>query len=256
MELLKQQHEPLYPDLLWSRPENKLSAGKLLIIGGQAHDFIKVAEAYTIAEQAGIGSLRIIMPESTHKVTKMLPHIEYAPTNPSGSFSKLALSEFLTAADWSDGVLLAGNLGKNSETSILLESFIEKYTGLLIIAPAALESIQLSPQLLYKRPRTIIGIPMADLQKVGIALELEKPITSQLTVPDLAEIVNTITTIFPVGLVIEQDNNVWTSYAGATVATKKKARQLGQASTIHAAVWAIQQPQKILEAITTGAYHA
>ena len=35
----KQGTKPLYPDVIWSKPENKQAAGKLLIIGGHAYGF-------------------------------------------------------------------------------------------------------------------------------------------------------------------------------------------------------------------------
>ena len=53
--------EPLFPDLLWSRPENRQFAGKLLIMGGNAHGFAAPAEAYAHAEKAGIGVARFNM---------------------------------------------------------------------------------------------------------------------------------------------------------------------------------------------------
>src|SRR5690349_6150445 len=119
-----QTDQPLFPNMLWSKPETKQGAGKLLIVGGQAQEFIHVAESFAAAEDAGAGTVRVLMPESTRKLTKMLPNIEYAPSNVSGSFAKSALAELLDAGQWADGVLLAGDLGKNSETNLMLESFI------------------------------------------------------------------------------------------------------------------------------------
>ena len=41
--------KPLFPDILWSRPQNKRQAGKLLIVGGHAESFAAVGEAYAAA---------------------------------------------------------------------------------------------------------------------------------------------------------------------------------------------------------------
>src|SRR5690606_2345051 len=49
--------EPLFPDVLWSRPEQKTTAGKLLVIGGNLHAFAAPAEAYNEAEKAGVGTV-------------------------------------------------------------------------------------------------------------------------------------------------------------------------------------------------------
>ena len=38
--------EPLFGNTLWSRPQNRKLAGKLLIVGGHAHSFADVGHAY------------------------------------------------------------------------------------------------------------------------------------------------------------------------------------------------------------------
>ncbi|HSX27740.1 MAG TPA: hypothetical protein VLG25_03070, partial [Patescibacteria group bacterium] len=112
--------KPLFPDLLWSRPENRAQAGKLLIIGGNAHGFAAPAEAYGQALEAGIGVVRVLLPDAVKAVAKhALETVDFAPSTPSGSFSKKGLAEFISHASWADGVLIAGDLGRNSETAIL-----------------------------------------------------------------------------------------------------------------------------------------
>ena len=50
MSLQKQtKAKPFFPDLLWSRPENKFHAGKLLIVGGNAQAALAPAQAYMLA---------------------------------------------------------------------------------------------------------------------------------------------------------------------------------------------------------------
>ena len=56
--------KPLFPDLLWSRPRNRAHAGKLLIVGGNAHGFAAAAEAYAEASKAGVGAAGVIIPDS------------------------------------------------------------------------------------------------------------------------------------------------------------------------------------------------
>src|SRR5471032_3085314 len=97
--------KPLYPDLLWSRPENRAQAGKLLIVGGNAHGFAAAGEAYAEATKAGVGTARVLLPDSLQKtVGKVFEAGEYAPSTPSGSFAKRALAELLAMAEWADGV--------------------------------------------------------------------------------------------------------------------------------------------------------
>ena len=92
---------PLFEDLLWSRPENKQHAGKLLIIGGNKFSFNSPAEAYNEAERAGAGAIRVILPDSLRTtISKIFPAADFAQSNPSGGFSNAALAEIIEQMDW------------------------------------------------------------------------------------------------------------------------------------------------------------
>src|SRR5436305_544558 len=98
--------KPLFPDLLWSRPEHKSTAGKLLIIGGNLHNFSTPAQAFNYVSEAGIGSARVLLPDSIKKlVGGVFESGEFAPSTPSGSFSQKALIDMLEQSSWADGVL-------------------------------------------------------------------------------------------------------------------------------------------------------
>ncbi len=245
---------PLFPSMLWSKPETKQSAGKLLIIGGQAQEFIHVAESFAAAEQAGAGTVRVLMPESTRKLTKMLPNIEYAPSNASGSFAKSALAELLDASQWADGVLLAGDLGKNSETNLMLEQFIADFNGVLIIASAALASITLPAKDLFQRENTVLVVTFDEFQKFGISLELKTPITSDSGIPVLAAILYELTATYPISLTILHGSAIWTARTGNVAITNKKSMKPFGQQAAGIAVWSIQNPNKLFEAITTAVY--
>ena len=47
-------NKPLYPDIEWSKPEQRSRAGKLAIIGGNKLGFASVGEAYTTAQSIGV----------------------------------------------------------------------------------------------------------------------------------------------------------------------------------------------------------
>src|SRR4051812_2319498 len=97
-------NKPLFPDVLWSRPENRRHAGKLLIVGGHKQEFNEVSAAYAASIKAGIGTVRVILPDSLQKTLgKMFPEAEYAASTPIGSFSRQALGTLLDVADWADG---------------------------------------------------------------------------------------------------------------------------------------------------------
>ncbi|MEK7561819.1 MAG: hypothetical protein AAB541_03065, partial [Patescibacteria group bacterium] len=123
---LKQaKDKPLFEDLLWSRPENKRLAGKLLIVGGNLYGFSAPGTAYGAALKAGIGTTRVLLPDKLQKtVGKLMPEAEFAPSTLSGSFARPGLAKLLEEGEWADGVLLAGAFGRNSATAILLDCFM------------------------------------------------------------------------------------------------------------------------------------
>jgi ADP-dependent NAD(P)H-hydrate dehydratase / NAD(P)H-hydrate epimerase len=172
---------PLFPDLLWSRPENKLYAGKLLIVGGNAHGFAAAAEGYNYAHKAGIGSGRVLLPDALLKnVSKLFPEAEFAPSTPSGSFASSALGELLPMAHWADGILLAGDLGRNSETAILIESFLRKHSGQVTLTKDAIEYVTAQPTLVADRENTLLVLSFSQLQKLAISLKFSSAFTSDM----------------------------------------------------------------------------
>src|SRR5579862_9881243 len=88
--------KPLFPDTLWSQPENKRHAGKLLIIGGHQQSFAGASEAYSAALKAGIGTAKVVLPNKLEKTLRtVFPEAEFAASTPIGSFSRQALGELL-----------------------------------------------------------------------------------------------------------------------------------------------------------------
>jgi hypothetical protein len=243
-------NKPLFPDLIWSRPQHKRGAGKLLIIGGQAQDFSHVAAAFAAAEKAGAGVVRVIMPDSTKKFTSMLPNIEYAPSNTSGSFARAALSEFFAASEWADHVLLAGDFGKNSETTTVLDGYLLRSVTPLTIADNALHSIALPADQLLRRSITLV-MSQKSLTKLAVALELTRAITSTLSPPQLAEIMKEITGGQSGSVVAQHNEIVWASVAGQVCSTTIKNPVDQSLLAASASIWVMQNPTKMFEALTT-----
>jgi NAD(P)H-hydrate repair Nnr-like enzyme with NAD(P)H-hydrate dehydratase domain len=155
---LKQSEKSLFPDILWSRPESKAGAGKLLIVGGNLHGFSAPGNAYNESLEAGAGVVRVVMPDALRKIVKfLLPDADYAPSTPSGSFAKSALDILLSSAQWSDCTLIAGDVGRNSETAMLLESFVKHYAGILVITRDAADYFRESPQAVIDREKNASG---------------------------------------------------------------------------------------------------
>src|SRR5688572_16330521 len=86
--------KPLFPDIEWSKPEQRSQAGRLGIIGGNKLGFAGVAEAYGVAQTTGVGELRVLLPDVLRKtIPATITDTMFAPTNPSGSLARDALAE-------------------------------------------------------------------------------------------------------------------------------------------------------------------
>ncbi len=247
--------KPLYPDLLWSRPENKRTAGKLLIIGGSSHGFAAPAEAYSSAMKAGVGTAKVLLPDSIQKlVGGVMENGEFAPsTRPSGGFSKQALPEFLEQANWADGVMVAGDLGRNSETVVLLEQFADKYQGQLTLTKDAADSLIKSPESIINRPETLLVISLAQLQKLGLGVKFPKVFTFDMDLVRLVDALHEFSTKHKASIVTKQFDQLIVAVEGQVSTTHLKDKmpiwRVKTAAT--ASVWWLQNPSKLFEALTT-----
>lgn len=245
---------PLYPDLIWDKPESKLHAGKLLIIGGNAHSFTAPANAYITSEKAGIGTAKVLLPDALKKtVGSILENGEYAPSTKSGSFSRKALSSWLDFASWADAVVLPGDLGRNSETAILLEQFITKYPGMITITQDALDYFTGNPLHLLERSNTTIVTSFAGLQKMAIAARFGYAFTYDMPLSNMIENLHLLTTIYPAVIVIKHNGIFYVAQDGEVSTTKtsndENVWRVESASTI--SVWTLQHPNKTFAAASS-----
>jgi NAD(P)H-hydrate repair Nnr-like enzyme with NAD(P)H-hydrate dehydratase domain len=249
--------QPLFPDLIWSQPENRTLAGKLGITGGNAQGFAAVAEAYQMAMKAGIGVARVLLPDSLqHSVGRILEAGEYAPSTPNGSFSRLALAEWQDLAVWGDGVLVAGDLGRNSETAILLEQFIGKFQGPLTLTKDAINYFNQTPRLALDRPQTLLVLSFSQLQKLVMHASNPIALTYDMDLLRLVAALHDLTERFPAALVTKH-LETYIVAAGGQVSTTKAATERPVwrvAMSATAAVWHLQQPAKTFEALSSAAF--
>lgn len=250
--------KPLFPDLLWSRPENRRHAGKLLVIGGNAHGFAAPAMAYVESIKAGVGLTRVLLPDAVKTVAKhALETVSFAPSTPSGSFSRQALAEILEQADWADGVLLAGDLGRNSETAIVLESFMQKYHGQITLTKDAADYLDSNAAEALARPQTTLVISLSQLQKLAKAAKYPEAVTFSMDLLHLVDWLHEFTTLYPVNLVTKHLENIFVAVNGQVSSSKlandKDIWRVDAAA--HVAVWWLQNTDKPFEALTTAVYY-
>jgi NAD(P)H-hydrate repair Nnr-like enzyme with NAD(P)H-hydrate dehydratase domain len=250
---LKQKDDkPLFEDILWSRPESKANAGKLAIIGGHSHAFGAPGAAYAEALGAGVGVCNVLLPDSIKKtVSHVLPDASYGPSNPSGSFSKKALDSFLEISSWSDCVLLAGDLGRNSETAVLLEEYVQKYSGLLVLSQDAADYFKSFPETLMNRPNTVLVISLAQLQKIFINAPLMTPITYGMNTIQLVEALHMFTEKFPTTIVVKHHDIIFVANSGKVSSTNNTDMPWRVKTAGKASVYWLQNPSKPLESIVS-----
>lgn len=246
--------EPLFPDLEWSKPEQRALAGKLGIIGGNKLGFAGVAEAYSVATSAGIGQVRVLLPDVLKKtIPSAITDTMYAPTNPSGSLTKDADSAMATLGSWADGILLIGDTGRSSETAILYEKFLQDYTGPLIITRDAVDLVKNAPQTLVDRPNTLLIVSFAQLQKLFQAVYYPKVLTFSMQLTNLVEALHKFTITYPITIAVLHKETFIVAHDGNIVTTPWDNPMMIWRGTVaaKAATYWLWSPKKPLEATAT-----
>ncbi len=246
--------KPLYPDIEWSKPEQKTHAGRLGIIGGNKLGFVGVAESYSQALNAGAGEVKVLLPDALKKsIPPTMIDVIYGATNQSGGLSGEAINEIKSVGAWSTGVLLIGDCGQNSETAVLYEKFIREYSGPLTITRDAIDLMRNSCQLLIGRPNTLIVASFAQLQKLFQSVYYPKVLTFSMQLSNLVEAIHKFTITYPVTIMTFHQNNILVANNGEVTSTPfNNPMDIWRGKTAtKAAVYWLWNPSKPLESITT-----
>ena len=230
-----------------------MHAGKLLVVGGNLHGFAAPAGAFGYAEKAGAGTVRVLLPDAIRKIVGViLPEADYAPSTPSGSFSQKALSELLTASAWADGILVAGDLGRNSETAILLESFLTKHSGQITLTKDAVDYVTSSPKTTLSRPDTLLVLSLSQLQRLGTAAKTPTPIKFSMDLLHLVDWLHNFTTVHQPSVVVKHLDNILVAVNGQVSNTKVETLDpIWRVKTAAAvSVWWMQHPTQTFKALT------
>jgi hypothetical protein len=245
---------PLFPELEWSRPENRNQAGKLLIAGGNLHGFAAPAEAYSLALKDGIGTARVLLPDAVQKIVgRFFAEGDFAPSTPSGSFSQKALDELLMHAAWADAVLFAGDLGRNSETAILLEKFLAKSPLTTALTKDCIDYVTSAPHTVLNREDTLLVLSLSQLQRLGVAAKSTSSVSYGMDLMHLVEWLHDFTLTHRPYIIVKQHNQIVVAAKGqvsTTTLTDEKPIWRVEAATL-ASVWWLQNPTKPFEALTS-----
>lgn len=245
--------KPLFPDIEWSKPEQRSARGKLGIIGGNKLGFAGVAESYRTALQTGAGEVRVLLPDSLRKqIPASMTDVKFGESNPSGSLAKDALPEAAALGYWSSCLLMAGDAGRNSETAILYSDILRNYTGLLVITRDAIDLIKNDSELLVNRPRTALVLSFAQLQKLFQSVHYPKILTFSMQLMQLVEAVHKFTITYPVTIVVLHRETLVVAHGGEVTTTRWEnpmAIWRGQTAA-RAASYLMWTPAQPLEALT------
>ena len=244
----------LFPDLEWSKPENKRHAGKLVIIGGNLHGFAAPATAFTEAEKAGIGSVSVVLPAAIQKIVGgFLPEALFVPSTPIGSFGSQSLAEMLDNTVWGDAVLLAGDVGRNSETAIVFEKLLESYVGPLTITQDVIDLFLQSPQIVLNRPETTLVLSFAQLQKLATKSQFTSAFTFDMGLVRFVDALHEFTTLHHVSIIVKYLEDIVVGVNGQVSTTRlSKDLPIWRVKTAaHASVWQLQHPAMAFKALTT-----
>lgn len=247
--------KPLFPDLIWSRPENKRHAGKLLIIGGNLHGFAAPVAAYNASLAAGIGTSRVILPDVLQKALgTSFEQAVFAPSTINGALARKSLDLLLEEAEWADGVLLAGDFGRNSETAILLASFLERFEGQVTLAGDSLDYFLSTNSPLLNRPQTLSVINMGKLQKLAKGNGAASAITHSMSIHELVSFLNQWLTSGKGIITKHQEHFIAAADGKASTTAAKKDEKWQIELAAYASVWWLQQPKSTFNALTTSVY--
>lgn len=247
-------NKPLFPDIEWSKPEQRSHAGRLGIIGGNKLGFAGVAEAYGAALQAGVGEVRVLLPDVLRKtIPNTITDTLFGATNPSGSLAKDAKVELAALAEWSTGILMIGDAGRNSETAILYENFLRDYDGSLTLTRDAIDLIKNSSSVIVERDQTSLVMSFAQLQKLFQSVYYPKMLTFSMQLTQVVDALHKFTITYPISITVLHKEYIVVAHQGKVVTSEwanPMAIWRGNTATRAASYW-LWNPAKPLESIVS-----
>ena len=243
---------PLYPDLSWDKPERKDQAGKLLIVGGNLHGFAVPAKAFEYATREGIGYSRIMLPDSLRSTLHAFwTDAVFCPSTPSGSFARDSKELILNNSLWADGILLPGDLGRNSETAIMLDEILVNIKSPITITKDALDYYLARPALLFNRQDTLIVASFSQLQKLCSRYKVNTALTYTMALTQLVELLHDLTGKCSTNIITKFEHRFVVAVNGDISTTEAPDNEIWRLEVASKAIvnW-FHNPQKPFEALT------
>lgn len=214
------ENKPLFPDILWNKPEQKSLSGSLAIIGGNKFGFSGVNNAYRSAVNVGVGDVKMLLPDCLKKaIPTNDPDIIFSKSNQSGGFSKDAKYEISSLIHQTDGTIFIGDNGKNSETASIFENLIEKshISKPIIITRDTVDLIMPSIEPILDKENIIFIISFAQMQKIFRTVHYPKMLTFSMQLAQVVETIHKFSITFECTLVVVFNENIIISRNGKVI---------------------------------------
>ena len=244
--------KPLFENLLWSKPEQKSLAGRVGLIGGSKGVFVAVAKAHQTITELG-PEVSLVLPTDLKPLLKTIPNVVFSTTNPSGGLANQALSDLLTLRSSTDSLLLIGDAGKNSETSLLYEHLalkISDQTKPVVVARDAIELINGAFHHVVNQPNFTLIMSFTQAQKLFHSVYYPVMLLHSMTTLRLIEALHKFTITYRPTLVVFHQNQVYIAHDGQVISSQfERASEIWQ-GIIQSKItcWQTWNPQKPLEA--------
>ncbi len=254
LDYWQDQKKPLFPDLIFSKPETKAQAGHLGLIGGNKLGFLAVAKAHQTASAAGIGQISLVLPVDLKNSLKQIPQTVFAAANPSGGLAKEALADLQTLYQQTGAILMIGDAGKNTETQVLYEEFVTTNTDKpIIIARDAVDLSLNSAHKIIDQDNIVLVMSFSQLQKLFQTVHYPIVITHSMTNLRIVEAIHKFSLTYPITLVVFHNQKLFSARNGRVVSTDfTNPTEIWQGITpAKIATWCTFFPNKKIEAIIT-----
>lgn len=248
--------KPLFPDIEWTKPEQRSHAGKLLIIGGNKLSFIATATAYQEANDLGAGQVRVLLPDALKSVIPpTIVDTVYTKSTASGGMSKDDTVVAKSALGWSDHGLLIGDAGRNSETAMIYEELLSTDRPLTITRDAV-DLLRVASTQLVARQRTTLVLSFAQLQKLFQAVYYPKMLGFSMQLSLLVDTMHKFTITYPVTIVTYHQNQCIIAHGGDIVTQEFDQPMMIWRGSVATAIACYQMwtPKKQLESCASAIY--
>lgn len=251
----KQVGEPLYPEVIWSKPEQKKTAGKLLILGGHLHGFDAVGRAYGQAVASGAGEVKVALPDKLKKVlAKMLPDAVYLASTATGNLSESGQTDAKRYAEWSQATLLI-QAGDNSETSLLLSRLLsDQPDRQFVLGDDIVHTLGADISTIRAQNHRLWVLSFASVQKLAQLLGSEMGFRRDMGLRPFVLALKTVQAALAQPIVAIYEDTIVVAASGKITTTKRPTAPDPAMLAGAVAVWWLQQPDKTLQTLTCAAW--